>query len=107
MSSNLGCGMEVNKQDKVHHETEICECRRLKCHDMQIQDVIGRLEGRIVQLDRKVGETRGGIKRAIQEVKNLAKNTGDKVEAINEETKAVGLQTEKEIEEDKKEIREV
>ena len=100
--------MEINKQGKVHHETEICEYRRLKCHDCaQIQDVMGRLEGKIVQLDRKVGETRGEIKKAIQEVRNLAKNTGDKVEAINEETKAVSRQTEKEIEEDTKEIREV
>ena len=31
--SNNGCGMEVNKRDKIHHETEVCDFRKVKCHD--------------------------------------------------------------------------
>ncbi|XP_028407080.1 influenza virus NS1A-binding protein-like isoform X6 [Dendronephthya gigantea] len=30
--SNEGCGMEVNKQDLLHHETAVCEQRIVKCH---------------------------------------------------------------------------
>ncbi|XP_028411699.1 uncharacterized protein LOC114534456 isoform X1 [Dendronephthya gigantea] len=30
--SNEGCGREVNKQDLLHHETAVCEQRRVKCH---------------------------------------------------------------------------
>ena len=101
LCSNAECGVEINKQDKVHHETEVCEYRRVKCHDCgKIQEVVGRLEGRIMGLDRKVEETK-------KEVWNAAKNTGDKVEAMNEEMKTASRQTEKENEEVKKEVREV
>ena len=101
LCSNAECGMEINKQDKVHHETEVCEYRKLKCQDCgKMQEVVGRLEGRIMDLDRKVEETK-------KEVWNAAKNTGDKMEAMNEEMKTASRQTEKENEEVKKEVREV
>ena len=101
LCSNAECGMEINKQDKVHHETEVCEYRRVKCQDCgKMQEVVGRLEGRIMELDRKVEDTK-------KEVWNAAKNTGDKVEAVNEEMKTASRQTEKENEEVKKEVREV
>ena len=31
--SNDGCLMELNKRDKTHHESEVCDFRRVKCHD--------------------------------------------------------------------------
>ena len=31
--SKNGCDMEVNKRDKIHHETEVCDFRKVKCHD--------------------------------------------------------------------------
>ena len=108
LCSNAECGMEINKQDKDHHETEVCEYRRVKCQDCgKVQEVIGRLEGRIVELDKKVEEARGETKK---EVRNAAKNTSDKVEAMNEEMKTASTQTEKvkkEVGEVKKEIGEV
>ena len=30
--SNEGCRLEVNKQDLLHHETAVCELRKVKCH---------------------------------------------------------------------------
>ena len=101
LCSNAECGMEINKQDKVHHETEVCERRRVKCHDCgKMLEVVGKLEGRIMELDRKVEETK-------KEVGNAAKNTGDKVEAMNEEMKIASRQAGKEIEEVKKEVGDV
>ena len=31
--SNAGCQLEVNKQDLMHHETAVCELRRVQCHN--------------------------------------------------------------------------
>ena len=108
LCSNAECSMEINKQDKVHHETEVCEYRRVKCHDCaKIQEVIGRLEGKMVEQDRKVEEVRGEI---IKEVRNTAKYAGDKVEAMNEEMKTASRHTEevkKEVREVKKEVKDV
>ena len=99
MCSNAECGMEINKQDKVHHETEVCEYRRVKCQDCgKIQEVVGRLEGKMMELDRKVEETK-------KEVKNAAKNTSDKVEAMNKEMKTTSQQTANEIEHVKNEVK--
>ena len=99
MCSNAECGMEINKQDKVHHETEVCEYRRVKCQDCgKMQEVVGRLEGKMMELDRKVEETK-------KEVKNAAKNTSDKVEAMNKEMKTTSQQTANEIEHVKNEVK--
>ena len=91
LCSNAECGMEINKQDKVHHENEICEYRRVKCQDCgKMQEVVGRLQGRMMELDRKLEEVRG---ETMKEVRNTAKNTSDKVEAMNEEMKTASRQT--------------
>ena len=105
LCSNAECGMEINKQDKVHHETEVCEYRRVKCQDCRkMQKVVGRLEGRMMEMDRNVEEVRG---KTMKKVGNATKNMSDKVEAMNEEMKTANRQTEKEIEEVKKEVGEV
>ena len=98
LCSNAECGMEINKQDKDYHETEVCEYRKVKCKDCgKMQEVVGRL-------NRKLEEARG---ETMKEVRNAAKNTSDKVEAMNEEMKTASRQTEKQNEEVKKELREV
>ena len=33
--SNEGCELEVNKRDLIHHETAVCEHRRVKCHNCE------------------------------------------------------------------------
>jgi hypothetical protein len=53
--SNENCDMEINKQEKVYHETEVCGYRKVKCHDCeQTREAVGRLEGRLMELDGKV-----------------------------------------------------
>ena len=79
LCSNAECGVEINKQDKVHHETEVCEFRRVKCHDCaQIQEDVGLLKGSLVVLDRKV-----------ETVNKVNTEINKKVEEAREETKEV------------------
>ncbi len=33
--TNQGCGATVNKRDLIHHESEQCEFRKLKCHSCE------------------------------------------------------------------------
>ena len=74
--SNAECGMEINKQDKVHHETEVCEYRRVKCHDCaQIQEDVGLLKGSLLGLEGKM--------------ETVYTEMNEKVEASREETKEV------------------
>ena len=33
---NQGCGAILNKRDFIHHESELCEYRKLKCHSCEL-----------------------------------------------------------------------
>jgi archaellum component FlaC len=89
--------MEINKQDKVHHETEVCEYRKVKCHDCgQIQESVGRVEGNLMELDGKMETV----------VRKMDKNI-EVVKEINEKVEAASGETKKEIEEVKKEVKDI
>ena len=101
LCSNAECGMEINKQNKLRHETEVCEYRRVKCHDcgqlrkdvetlkrglseldgkvkannkkiqnhhVEMIDVVGKMEGRLLELAAKVEALRTSQDQIRQEV---------------------------------------
>ena len=118
LCSHAECGVEMNKQDKVHHETEVCEYRKVKCHDCgQIQESVGRLEGSLMELDGKVEavkEMNEKMNEKVEAVKKINESMNDKVEAvremnqkINETVEASNRQTKKEIGEVKKEVKDI
>jgi hypothetical protein len=121
LCSNAECGMEINKQDKVHHETEVCDYRKVKCHDCgQIQEDVGILKGSLMELDGKVeavkeinkemNEKMKGIKKLdekVEAVKEMNKETNEKVKEINEKVEASSGQMKKEIGEVKKEVKDM
>ena len=126
LCSNAECGMEINKQDKVRHETEVCEYRKVKCHDCeQIQQTVGRLEGSLVKLDGKVEgavkERNRKMDKNMETVKEMNKEIKEKVEAlmemnkevnkelkeVNEKVEASSKETKKEIGEVKKEVKDI
>ena len=105
MCSNAECGMEVNKQDKVHPETEVCEYGGVNC-----QEVVRRLDGRMIELDSKDEDARGETKQEVEEFKNAAKYNGDQVETVSKEIKIASRETEhvkKEVGEVKEEVKDV
>jgi peptidoglycan hydrolase CwlO-like protein len=80
--------MEINQQDKVHHETEVCEYGKVKSHDCgQIQEAVGRVEGSLMELDGKVEQAVTRIKNMdekVEAVKEMNKEMNGKVEALKE-----------------------
>jgi hypothetical protein len=94
LCSNAECGMEINKRDKVHHETEVCEYRKVKCHDCgQIQEVVGRLEGSLMELDGKVEAVEKKIEKNQAEMKLIVRKSEENLvgmnERINEKVEAI------------------
>ena len=68
LCSNAECGMVINKQERVHHETAVCQYRKVKCHDCgQIQEGWGIFKGRFMELDGKMEATN---KEICKEMKN-------------------------------------
>ena len=107
LCSSPDCGMEINKQDKVHHESEVCGYRRVKCHGCgEIQEAMERVEGNLTVVNKNV--------EALKEVKNIEQKINEKFEALkqlNKETKskveAVKAQIQTRIGDVKKEVKDI
>ena len=91
--SNEGCQLEVNKHDLLHHETAVCELRRVKCHNCneirQEMDTVKvnlaamneKLKGVGEQLDRNEKQ----VDRKQEDVKTAVGNVVAKVELVQKQ----------------------
>ena len=123
MCSNENCGMEINKQDKDHHENEVCEFRKVKCQNCEkMQAVAGRLEGSLMELDgkvegveKKIEKNHVDIKRIVAKLEGslvgMNKIVNEKVEAMRKRQNEVEQEVKKEVQKDvgeiKKEVKDV
>ena len=83
--TNQGCGATVNKRDLIHHESEQCEFRKLKCHSCgETTKTLANMEKRIANVERNM---------VTMEIKvgNLEKNMEGKFEVVNNDV--TGLKT--------------
>ena len=84
MCSNENCGMEINKQDKDHHENEVCEYRKVKCRDCgKMQEVVARLEGSLMDLDGKVEGVEKKIEKNHVDIKSIVAKLEGSLVGIN------------------------
>ena len=76
--TNQGCGATLNQRDLIHHQSELCEFRKLKCHSCgEMTKTLATVEERIANIE-----------------KNMERNAADvegKLEAVNNEVR--GLKT--------------
>ena len=116
LCSNAECGMEINKQDKVRHETEVCKYRKVKCHGCgQIQETVGRLEGNLMERQAKVEAAVKEINKKMDKNMETVKEMNEKVEAavtkmnkeLNGKMESACRETKKEIGEVKKEVKDI
>lgn len=87
--SNEGCVAQVNKRDKIYHETEVCEFRKfVKCHDCSA------VKKDCTEIKKDVG----AMKKEVEDVKMNMKELKDQLNQmhINQEEimKDVGALTE-------------
>ena len=83
--TNQGWGATVNKRNLIHHESEQCKFRKLKCHSCgETTKTLANMEKRIANLERNMVtmETNVG---------NLEKNMEGKFEVVNNDV--TGLKT--------------
>ena len=117
LCSNENCGMEINKQERDHHETVVCEYRKVKCHDCeQIQEVVGKLEGSLIELDGKVEAANEKMQSNHVEMKKVVgklkgslvemnKKFDEKVEAARDDARHEMKKVKNEVKEVRKEVK--
>ena len=55
---NHGCGQTISKRDRTYHESELCQFRKLKCHNCEeISTMMAGMETKVKDLDTKMGLT--------------------------------------------------
>ena len=88
--SNEGCQLEVNKQDLLHHETAVCELRRVKCHSCNdIRREIDTMKVNLAAMDEKSGKNQkiisDKLERNATNVKAVEKNVVAKFELVQQQ----------------------
>ena len=100
LCSNAECGMEINKQDKVHHETVECEFKIVKCHNCgQLQEDVGTLKGSLLEFGEDVGILKERSLERDRKVKAL--------KASQNQIKKDQLNIKQDVKEVKKEVKQV
>ena len=106
--SNEGCQLEVNKQDLLHHETAVCELRRVKCHSCndirrEIDTMKINLAAMDVKLDRNGADIRTVKEDVISKVE-LVQEQLNKQEESNRQLKANNVEVKKSLNEIMKQL---
>ena len=52
---NQGCGQTISKRDRTYHESELCQFRKLKCHNCEeISTAMAGMETKVADLNTKM-----------------------------------------------------
>ena len=99
MCSNENCGMVINKQEREHHDTVVCEYRKEECLDSgKLQEAVERLEGRLMELEGNVETNHVEMKRIVGEMEGslggMNKKINEKVETIQGMNEMVNVKVE-------------
>ncbi len=104
--TNQGCGATVNKRDLIHHESEQCEFRKLKCHSCEeTTKTLENMEKTMGDMETKIGNLEKNMEKNIGAVNNEV--TGLKTALIEgfDEMKDVLVKMEDRIKENTRKIR--
>ena len=102
--SNEGCQLKVNKQDLLHHETAVCELRRVKCHSCNdirremdtikvdlaaMYEKLDRNEKKLDRNEKKLDKNSENLKSNVENVKvelqAVVENVAAKVELVQQQ----------------------
>ncbi|XP_028411775.1 kelch-like protein 4 [Dendronephthya gigantea] len=107
--SNEGCGRKVNKQDLLHHETALCELRRVKCHSCNdirqemdtVKSNLAAIEVKVDSINEKIGDNDTDLKSIaakVELVQEQQKESNRQLKADNEEMKKLLSKMERQLE---------
>ena len=84
--SNEGCQLEVNKQDLLHHETAVCELRRVKCHNCnEIRQEMDTVKVNLAAMNEKLKGVGEQLHRNKEQTDRNQENMVAKVELVQEQ----------------------
>ena len=100
---NQGCGQTISKRDRTYHESELCQFRKLKCHNCeQLSMAIASMETKVTDLDTKLDKMEAGTSTKIAHtdtkletintnMANMQANMEARLEAVNNEMRGMRM----------------
>ena len=86
--SNEGCQLEVNKQDLLHHETAVCELRRVECREVQCHNC-DEIKQEIDIMKANLAEVHSNLEKKMERNENnlnaMEQNLVAKVDVVQEQ----------------------
>ena len=84
--SNAGCQLEVNKQDLIHHETAVCELRRVQCHSCnELSEEMDAMKVNLAAINKKLDNNKKHLQRMEMNSNAVQQNLVAKVELVQEQ----------------------
>ncbi|CAB4033779.1 RING finger 151-like [Paramuricea clavata] len=103
--SNEGCRLEVNKQDLLHHETAVCELRRVQCHNCNdIRQEMDAVKVNLAAMNLKLTEVGKAVKDDVVAKVKLVQEQLKKQEESNRQLKTDNVEMKKSLNEITKQL---
>ena len=80
---NQGCGETISKRDRTYHESELCQFRKLQCHNC------GEISTMMAGMETKMANTDTKLENMNTKMANLQANVEAKFEAVNDEVRGI------------------
>ena len=108
--TNPGCGATLNKRDLVHHQSEVCEFRKVKCHSCEeTKKTLASLEKKISNMEqnmeKKMNKNTEDMERKLEIVDNEVKELKTAVVEAFDQIKDVLVRMEGNIKENARKVR--
>jgi hypothetical protein len=97
--TNEGCGATLNQRDLIHHQSELCEFRKLKSHSC------GEMEKRMANLEKNMERIAADMEGKLEAVNNEVRGLKTALIEGFDEMKDVLVKMEDKIEENRRKVR--
>ena len=95
--TNQGCGVTLNQRDLIHHESEVCEFRKLKCHSCgEMTKTLADIEKRMADVEKNMAtsvimETKtANVERNVAgDIAEIKTDMEEKLEAVNNKVRGL------------------
>ena len=78
--SNEGCDVTVNKRDLIHHQSEVCEFRKVKCHSCEeMSRTLAEMKRRMERMEKNLAVMEGNAAKNLKNIENSERNVATKV----------------------------
>ena len=106
--SNEECEMIVNKREIIHHESTVCEYRKVKCHNCgKIEQDVEEMKEKMEEMKEKMVEIDEKMEGMSKKVEEMDEKVGEKIEGMSKKEEEMVEKVEEKIEGMSKKVEEM